>query len=481
MRRGGPASQVPERAPALPPVRGRAGAFRGERLAFPGVEVVPYQTRLTRWPAEFPATSWAVTPSTKATCAPWKIRRHRRRQPLCRHHPHRQDRGRKRSSTRTCCTADRATARQVDDQCRRPCPAPGALHPPRARSLTIGLRGHAEAAEDGLPRRRGGHRSNVNGDVLACQHAGLRSQPASRHRPPDSTSACSEAPDKPMLIDPARRLPPVRPMLAFVGLAGLPPGLPDKPEHGDLHRQFFIPGQSPAAADIPLGPRPGRPGAAIAKWSVNTYFYQLCPRHRASTASPAISRQFGFGRHRHRHYRKAARCPSPSGSGQHDQVWYPGETVIPASARGYPVVTPVQLAHVALPWAPRRARAIARDCWRRRTLGAGSGRSADGPRPARDRAAGLGRWAQGYDRRDALRHGPPTPPARSRLHHRRRDRHGTGSPARSDAWDTGQVSERRAPRLVHLLPAEGATKIAVAVVLESAGLGRRGRCAAGAR
>ena len=165
-------------------------------------------------------------------------------------------------------------------------------------------------------------------------------------------------------------------------------------------RQEFCGGRVPSARQQPAVSRgQGRPARlrsicthAIAR-SCDVYFYGLAVdrRRRAHRSFHGALRLRRSSPASTSAARSRACCPRPSGrkrrsSSPQDQVWFPGETVNFGVGQGYLLVTPLQLAHVAvgagrarqeLPAAPgdRRARrprphhAVSRRCRTRRSTG----------------------------------------------------------------------------------------------------------------
>ena len=161
-------------------------------------------------------------------------------------------------------------------------------------------------------------------------------------------SALLEAPDTPLLDRALRgRYPPGSTMKPFVGLAGLELGFRTPQDTVISTGEFFIPGQSRGYRDdIRWGH--GRVDLELAiEWSVNTYFYQLALDMGIDRLAGYLG-QFGFGAPTGIDLPGEGSGVLPSREWKRasmNQPWYLGETVIAGIGQGYWVVTPLQLAH----------------------------------------------------------------------------------------------------------------------------------------
>ena len=155
------------------------------------------------------------------------------------------------------------------------------------------------------------------------------------------------APDRPLLNRAiAANYTPGSTVKPYLGLGGLELGL-RKPGDTVLSvGEFFIPGQSRGYRDDKKGGH-GRVDLvqAIAQ-SVNTYFYSLAYDMHIGRFSDWMGK-FGFGKPTGIDLIGEGSGVLPSEQwkrGRMNQPWYPGETVIAGIGQGYWVVTPIQLA-----------------------------------------------------------------------------------------------------------------------------------------
>jgi len=160
-------------------------------------------------------------------------------------------------------------------------------------------------------------------------------------------SSLLTAPDTPLLDRALRgRYPPGSTMKPFVGLAGLELGFRTPQDTVMSVGEFFIPGQARGYRDdIRWGH--GRVDLELAiEWSVNTYFYQLALDMGIDRMAGYLG-QFGFGAP------TGIDLPGEGGGvlpsrewkrATFNKPWYLGETVIAGIGQGYWVVTPLQLA-----------------------------------------------------------------------------------------------------------------------------------------
>ncbi len=172
-------------------------------------------------------------------------------------------------------------------------------------------------------------------------------------------AALLKAPDKPLLNRAiAGGFTPGSTVKPFLALGGLELGL-RKPQDTILSTgEFFIPGYSRAYRDDKRGGH-GRVNMvqAIAQ-SVNTYFYSLALDMGIDRFSSWMGK-FGFGRPTGIDLRGEASGVLPSRAWKREkfnQPFYPGETVIAGIGQGFWVVTPIQLTQALATLAERGVR-----------------------------------------------------------------------------------------------------------------------------
>ncbi|MFK7955437.1 MAG: penicillin-binding protein 2 [Lysobacterales bacterium] len=141
----------------------------------------------------------------------------------------------------------------------------------------------------------------------------------------------------------------------YMALAGLASGTIELDTVMVSRGYFQLPGQPRRYRDWKPGGHGEVDVIAAIEESVNTYFYDMASRLGIDAIHDYVS-QFGFGRPTGIDLFGEASGVLPSRSWKRQQMnepWYPGETVIAGIGQGFNVTTPLQLAHAAAVLAAR--------------------------------------------------------------------------------------------------------------------------------
>ena len=141
----------------------------------------------------------------------------------------------------------------------------------------------------------------------------------------------------------------------YMALAGLESGTIELDTVMVSRGYFQLPGQPRRYRDWKPGGHGEVDVIAAIEQSVNTYFYDMASRLGIDAIHDYVS-QFGFGRPTGIDLYGEASGVLPSRRWKREQLnepWYPGETVIAGIGQGFNVTTPMQLAHAAAVLAAR--------------------------------------------------------------------------------------------------------------------------------
>ncbi len=319
--------------------------FSVNRWRFPGVDVVPYQTRAYPLGEEFAHTIGYVgridaDDLAKLDKGDYAGTTHIGKTGIERYYEDRLhgDVGYEKVEV----NADHRPLRVLPD---RLAPKPG-------ENLTLTIDSHLQEVAEAAFEGRAGAAVAIdprNGEILAMVSVpSFDPNPFVNGIAGADYAALLADPDKPLLNRVIRGgYAPGSTVKPFVGLGGLELGL-RRPEDTVLSTgEFHIPGQSRGYRDDIRGGQ-GRVDLvqAIAK-SVNTYFYSVALDMGIDRFSDFMGR-FGFGKQTGIDLvgESAGVLPSREWKrGRLNQTWYPGETVIAGIGQGYWVVTPIQLAN----------------------------------------------------------------------------------------------------------------------------------------